>query len=157
MLTTIISFLYDFAVWLVLFATALGVSMRFGIDSLRMIVFALYMTVLVWLMFPYHNTIASMLGDTPFVRVTLFVLFACLVGYLISFAIRRSFEKPFEFFHKKIVYALACSILIIIIAVHTLSVGAPYFLNSALLAMLFGNTAYAFYWFLAPLFLVTLI
>lgn len=157
MLTTIISFLYDFSVWLVLFAVALGISMRFGIDSLRMIVFALYITVLVWLMFPYHDVITSILGDAKYVRVILFVLFACLASYLVSFVIRRSFEKPFEFFHKKIIYALAFSVLIIVVAVHILSIGAPYILNSQPLIILFGNASYAFYWFMAPLFLVTLI
>ena len=157
MLDIFITFLKDFAVWLALFGVLMGVSVRFGIDSLRNLVLSLYLGTLVWLMFPYRDDIFDIMGDTSLTRMALFVFFASAASYLMKYIVASSFEKPFEFFHKKAVYAFAGSVLIIIIGTHVLDITTPTLLNSAPLITLFGNESFSFYWFIAPLFAVTLL
>ena len=54
MLTSFLNILLDFATLLTLLAVFLGVSMKWGIESLRRIAVALYLAVMLWLMFPHH-------------------------------------------------------------------------------------------------------
>lgn len=157
MLDILITFLKDFAVWLAVFGVLMGVSLRFGIDSLRNLVLSLYLGTLTWLMFPYRDMIFTIIGNTSLTRVLVFIICTALMSYLLSHIVPCSFERVFEFFHKKALYAFAASVLIIIIGTHVINVTTPTLLNSAPLITLFGDSSTAFYWFIAPLFLVTLL
>lgn len=157
MLDILLTFLKDFAVWLGVFGVLLGVSLRFGIDSLRNLVLALYIGTLVWLMFPYRGVVFDILGDTSLTRTLVFVFFTVVASYLMKYIVPCGFERPFEFFHKKALYAFAGSVLIIIIGTHVIHITTPTLLNSAPLITLFGSASIAFYWFIAPLFIVTLL
>lgn len=157
MLDILITFLKDFAVWLALFGVLMGVSLRYGIDSLRNLVLSLYLGTLIWLMFPYKDAVFDIAGNTSLTRAVMFVFFASAASYLMKYIVSSSFEKSLEFFHKKAMYAFAGSVLIIIIGTHVIDITTPTLLNSAPLITLFGNESFSFYWFIAPLFAVTLL
>ncbi len=154
MLTTFLNILLDLATLLMLLLVFLGVSLKWGIESLRHALVALYLAVMVWLMFPHHALVTSILGDSSFARLSLFVLFAVFTFWITSYFLHRSFDRPFEFFGKKIIYAFAGSVQVIILAVHVISFTPFPLLNSSMLTTLFGNPDSAFYWFIAPLILI---
>ncbi|OGG59953.1 hypothetical protein A3C89_03365 [Candidatus Kaiserbacteria bacterium RIFCSPHIGHO2_02_FULL_50_50] len=154
MLSAFLNILLDFATLLVVLAVFLGVGMKWGIESLRLVLLSLYLAVLVWLMFPHHELATSILGDSSLARFALFALFETFTFWIASYILHRSYEKPFEFFGKKIIYASAGAVQVIIIAVHVISFTTFPLLSSGILDTLFGNPDTAFYWFIAPLILV---
>ena len=87
-------------------------------------------------------------------RTLLFAVFFGGTFWATSYFLPASFEKPLEFFGKKILYACAGAVLLLVVAVHILSFSVFPLLNSGILTTLFGNPDIMFYWFVAPLVLV---
>ncbi len=156
----LIAFLKESLFLIVSFVVFLGVAMSFGRQTITNVILGLYLAFLISLQFPYYE---SLLAKTDGVKaeslliVGIFLLFAVISTLLFVHILPREYsEKTFEGFWKKIVLALAATVLVTSFSYHAIPVtdlitpGSP-------VSYLFGSEKSFFWWLLAPLFVLFIV
>lgn len=151
---TILSFLNEMIFMIVTFAFFAFFAFYKGRQTVTNIIFGLYLGLLISIEFPYSTmiitpgtgaTIASIL------KLVIFAVFSLIATMLFARVLPREYDEPmFGGFWKKILLALAGTVLVMAYSYHALPVtvlitpGSP-------IHYLFGSTASFFWWLIAPL------
>jgi len=140
--------------WIIVFGSLLGFSMIRGIQSLKNLILSLYLALLISLEFPYYDSILSGTdaNKTPdsVLMLIIFGVFTIMGMFLFGKLMPRDYEKAFDDFHKKLLFALMGSILIMAYSYHALPItdiltpGSP-------VQSLFGPEQHFFWWLMLPL------
>lgn len=156
----IISVLHESLFMIVVFSIFLSYTLRSGRQSITNIILGLYFALLISLKFPYYETL---LGGTTSLRseailtIVVFVLFTVASTILFSRLMPKEYdETTFEGFGKKLILALAATVLVMTFSYHALPVtdlitpGSP-------INYLFGSAQSFFWWLIAPIIILYII
>ncbi len=137
---------------ILVFCAFLFFAMAKGKHFIVNLILSLYLALLISLKFPYYDifrTGADPVG--PLTMVILFLVFTTLGLFFFNrINLADDFDTAFQGFWKKIIYALAGTVLIMAFSYHALPVtelitpGSP-------IAALFAPHDYFFWWLIAPL------
>ncbi len=134
------------------FGVFLFYAMGKGRYALINIIFSLYLALLIFIKFPYFDSLASSTGDGGAVaKILIFVTFV-VIGALLH---RRhipgdDYEPAFQGFWKKILLALMATVLVMIFSFHALPVTEIITPGSPIQA-LFAPEENFFWWLILPL------
>lgn len=152
-LSYILGFLQELIYFLVVFGVFLTYAIFRGRQATINIIVGLYLAFLISLVFPYYQLFLSA-SPTPHSeaigKMILFVIFALVATILISRLMPDEYrEKKYESFLKKLLLALAGTILIMAFSFHVLPV-IEFLTPGTPIQTLFASKAYFFWWLLAP-------
>lgn len=158
--STVISTLQESLFVIVVLLTFVTFAIIKGRQGLINLIMGLYLALLISLEFPYYDEIVGAAGtakSSSIIMISVFAVFAILSTLLFNRLMPREYdETAFEGFGKKLVYALAATILVVIYSYHALPVtdlvdpGSP-------VAAIFGSENSFFWWLLAPLLILFLV
>ncbi len=143
----------EFALLFGVFGFFMVYSMFRGRQHLINLIVGLYFALLISLEFPYYEKI---LGGAPgegnaLGTIIIFVLFTILSTILIARVMPEEYrEGKFESFGKKLILAIAGTILILVFSFHVLPL-TEFLHPSTPIRSLFAPTEYFFWWLLVPL------
>jgi hypothetical protein len=124
-----------------------------GRQAVINIIFGLYLALLISIEFPYYDTVLASAGGpqgTAVAKLIIFGVFTILATLLIARVMPDEFrEKKFESFGKKLLLALAATILIMVYSFHVLPV-TEFLTPGTPIQSLFAPKEYFFWWLLAP-------
>jgi hypothetical protein len=125
-----------------------------GRQSLINIIFGLYFALLISLEFPYYETFLPN-GASEYTiavgKMVIFAIFTTVATILVARVMPSPFrEKKFESFFKKLLLALAGTILIMIYSFHVLPV-TEFVTPGTPIASLFAPKEWFFWWLLLPM------
>ncbi|MBY0538161.1 hypothetical protein K2P47_02040 [Patescibacteria group bacterium] len=125
-----------------------------GRQSLINIIFGLYLALLISLEFPYYDTFLPNNASEHSLAVgkmVLFAIFTTIATILVARVMPDAYrEKKFESFFKKILLALAGTILIMAYSFHVLPV-TEFVTPGTPIASLFSPKEWFFWWLLLPM------
>ena len=125
-----------------------------GRQSIINIIFGLYLALLISLEFPYYDKFLpnGVSGHTVAIgKVVIFAIFTTVATILVARVMPDAYrEKRFETFFKKILLALAATILIMIYSFHVLPV-TEFVTPGTSIASLFAPKEWFFWWLLLPM------
>ncbi len=125
-----------------------------GRQSLINIIFGLYLALLISLEFPYYDTFLPNNASEHSLAVgkmVLFAIFTTIATILVARVMPDAYrEKKFESFFKKILLALAGTILIMAYSFHVLPV-TEFVTPGTPIASLFAPKEWFFWWLLLPM------
>lgn len=156
---TVISFLQESLFFIVIFGAFLSYALVRSLQSLINLILGLYLALLISIEFPYY-TIFTQGADArteSILMILIFMIFTFFSTLMFSrLMIGGSDEPPFSQFSKKVMFAIAATILCMIFSYHVLPVtellqpGSP-------IQNLFAPEQNFFWWLLIPLVLLFLI
>jgi len=150
----LLSLLQELTYLLVVFGVCLTYAVFRGRQALINFIVGLYFALLISLVFPYYSlfipaTTSAHSGAVG--RVVLFAIFTLVATILITRLMPEEYrEKKFESFGKKIMLALAGTILIMVFSFHVLPV-TELLTPSSPISYLFASQNTFFWWLLAPM------
>lgn len=128
-----------------------------GRQSITNIILGLYFALLISLEFPYYDLILGAAGSDKTKSILMLIVFALFTlgaTFLFSRLMPREYnEGKFEDFWKKLLLAVAGTVLVMSFSYHALPVtdiitpGSP-------IQFLFGSSESFFYWLIAPLIIL---
>ncbi len=125
-----------------------------GRQSLINIIFGLYLALLISLEFPYYDTFlpnGASEHSLAVGKMVLFAIFTTIATILVARVMPDAYrEKKFESFFKKILLALAGTILIMAYSFHVLPV-TEFVTPGTPIASLFAPKEWFFWWLLLPM------
>jgi hypothetical protein len=125
-----------------------------GRQSLINIIFGLYLALLISLEFPYYDTFLPNGASEHTIAVgkmVLFAIFTTIATILVARVMPDAYrEKKFESFLKKLLLALAGTILIMVYSFHVLPV-TEFVTPGTPIASLFAPKEWFFWWLLLPM------
>lgn len=124
-----------------------------GRQAVINLIFGLYLALLISLEFPYYDAALASAGGphgVAIAKIIIFAVFTILTTILIARTMPDAFrEKKFESFFKKILLALAATILIMVYSFHVLPV-TEFLTPGTPIQSLFAPAQYFFWWLLIP-------
>lgn len=151
---TIIGLLQESLFMILVFVGFLIYAMVKGVQGIVNLILALYLALLISLKFPYYSHVLSESGDTAtdaVIMIIIFAVFTIFAALLFGRVMTTDFEEAaFQSFHKKIIFSLLATILVMAYSYHALPVtdiitpGSP-------IQSLFGPEKNFFWWLIAPL------
>lgn len=150
---TLIGFLRDASVLLIVFGAVFGYGILRGQRSLLALTFGLYLALLLSLEFPYYEAIAHSAAFLPLhtLKLVLFGIFAVFGTILFSRLLSRVIDvMAIEGIGRKVILSLLTTALILSYSYHVLQIADS--INPGSKAnMLFASHDSFFWWLLAPL------
>lgn len=156
----ILTFLREILYLIIVFFVFFFYTLKTGRQTITNLILGLYFALLISVEFPYYDFI---LGNTSSAKseailmIIVFAIFSFASTKLFSRILPREYdETSFEGFGKKILLAIAASVLIMIYSYHVLPVtdlitpGSP-------IHYLFGSESSFFWWLLVPLGILFLV
>lgn len=124
-----------------------------GRQAVINLIFGLYLALLISIEFPYYDVVLASAGGahgTAIAKLIIFAVFTILATILVARVMPDPFrEKKFESFFKKILLALAATILIMVYSFHVLPV-TEFLTPGTPIQSLFAPAHLFFWWLLAP-------
>lgn len=153
-LTTVFHFVTEFAYILIIFGISLVWAIFVGRQSLINIICGVYVSALLLTNFSIFNTLVNDL-EKPLViagtKIAIFIIMTIVIGKLFKKLMPREFaENKFEGFGKKLMLALAATVLFTAVSLTLLPVTDLITPNTFLLET-FADPKLFFWWLLAPL------
>jgi hypothetical protein len=151
---------YECIYFLIVFGVFIVVAIAKGRQAIINVILSLYLALLLSMNFPYYDQIfsfASTATSLALLKLGTFLTFTIFTLVLFVRIMPREFlEGKFESFGKKILLALAATVLVMVFSFTILPVQE--FLNpDTPLQMAFGNEGWFFWWLLAPLALLLVV
>jgi hypothetical protein len=150
----VISFVQGWAFLLGAFLIALAYATFRGRQALMDVIVGSYLALLLYQLFPARDKIEEMTGDDKSEAVgflALFVILAALSAWLFSRLMPSEFlEGAFESIGKKVLLAVAATVLVMTLTVHYLPLGEVIPTGTPLPAVLLTEKL-AYLWLVAPL------
>lgn len=150
---TIITTLKELAYLFSVFGFFITLVLVRGRQALINLIFGLYLALLISIEFPYYDTVLASAGGAHGVAIAkliIFFVFTVLATILVARVMPDPFrEKKFESFFKKILLALAATILIMVYSFHVLPV-TEFLTPGTPIQALFAPAQVFFWWLLAP-------
>lgn len=153
----ILGFLQESLFMIIVFAVFFLLSLSKGRQTITNIILGLYFALLISLEFPYYDAI---LGNTSSAKsesilmIIVFIAFATASTFLFARLMPREYdETAFEGFWRKLLLAIAATVLVMTFSYHVLPVtelitpGSP-------INYLFGSAHSFFWWLFAPMVLL---
>lgn len=155
-LSDIISLLQQSLFVIVVFLGFLIFAMIKGRQSLINLIMGLYLALLFSLEFPYYAMLTKTGSSHSIVMILVFVVFTILSALLFKRLMPREWdETAFEGFNKKLLYAIAATILVLVFSYHALPVTD--FVDPGPIQSLFAPKEWFFGWLLVPLVILFLL
>lgn len=154
----IVVILQESLYWILVFAGFLMFALFRSEQGLRNLILALYFALLIAKEFPYYDAIlsgteANKTADSV-LMVVVFIVFTFLASKLFGRLMPRDHtERAFEQFGKKIILALAASVLVMAYSYNALPITDIITPGSPVQA-LFGPEQHFFWWLIVPLVVV---
>jgi|GEM_PF-300855 len=153
-LGSIISLIQGWVFVLIIFGLSLGYVMLRGRQRMTNLILGLYLSLLLYKMFPYTDFIADKVSSTSTettIWLIIFVIFTILTTWLFSRLMPREYlEGPFESIIKKFILAISATILLLILMLHYLPIDNIVSINTPIPTNLLTSEN-AFIWLSAPL------
>lgn len=149
----IINFLSEIIYFLVVFGVLFAFSIFKGRQAIINIIVGLYLALLISLEFPYYPQLLGSFApeSEAIARLGLFLFFAALTTILCFRIMPDEFrEKKLESFGRKLILALAGTIVIMIFSFNVLPV-TEFLTPGTPLQSAFAPTEYFFWWLLLPI------
>lgn len=151
----VITVIQESLYWIVVFSIFLGYAMIRGKQALINLILGLYFALLISLEFPYYDAILSGTQsdstNDSIIMIVVFSVFTIVATFLFGRLMPGEYgEKAFERFGKKILFALAASVLVMAYSFHALPLtdiitpGSP-------IQSLFAPEGVFFWWLLLPI------
>ena len=141
---------------IVVFGTFLFYAMLRGRHSLINLIIGLYFALLISVEFPYYDAIignASSPKSEAIVMIFIFVIFTIISTYVLGrFLHQGEYDRGFTGLHRKIVYALAATVLVLTYSFHTLPVTE--LIDPGPIQALFANDQTFFFWLFVPIIIL---
>lgn len=146
---------------LVIFGAALSYATFRGRQAIMNVILGLYFALLISIQFPYYNALLTAAGGDPksdaIIKLVLFSMFTIVSTILFARLMPDEFlEHVHESFGKKIILALAATVLILAFSYQVLPIAELVSTNTPL-QVLFAPADYFFLWLLVPLVILFLI
>ncbi|OGG88336.1 hypothetical protein A2592_00790 [Candidatus Kaiserbacteria bacterium RIFOXYD1_FULL_42_15] len=155
----IFSILQELIYILVVFGFFLGYAIFRGRQAIINLITGLYLALLISLEFPYYDILlsqATTAHSQSIVKLILFAIFTLLTTILVTRIMPDEYrEKKIESIFKKILLAMAGTILITVFSFHVLPV-TEFLTPGTPIQSLFAPAQYFFWWLLAPLLVLYL-
>ncbi|PJC56018.1 hypothetical protein CO026_02580 [Candidatus Kaiserbacteria bacterium CG_4_9_14_0_2_um_filter_41_32] len=149
----IFSILQELIFILLVFGFFLGYGIFRGRQAVINVITGLYLALLISLEFPYYDVFlaqATTAHSESIGKLLLFAIFTFLATILITRVMPNEFrEKKFESFGKKLLLAVAGTILIMVFSFHVLPV-TEFLTPGTPIQSLFAPAQYFFWWLLVP-------
>lgn len=150
----ILSFLQELTYLLIVFGVCLTYAIFRGRQALINLITGLYFALLISLVFPYYSFFipaTTSAHSSAVGKMVLFAIFTMIATILITRIMPEEYhEKKFESFGKKMMLAIAGTILIMVYSFHVLPI-TELLTPSTPLSLLFANKEFFFWWLLAPM------
>ena len=156
----LLSFVQESIFVIATFGAFLAYALIRGRQSITNVILGLYFALLISLKFPYYDQILEHVFSTrseAIVMIAMFAAFAVVATLLFSRLLPREYdESTFEGFGKKLMLAVAGTILVMAYSYHALPItelvdpGSP-------IQSLFAPEQWFFVWLIAPLVLLFLV
>jgi len=144
---------------LLVFGFFLGYGIFRGRQAVINVITGLYLALLISLEFPYYDILlsqATTAHSQSIVKLILFAIFTLLTTILVTRIMPDEYrEKKIESIFKKILLAMAGTILIMVFSFHVLPV-TEFLTPGTPIQSLFAPSEYFFWWLLAPFALLWL-
>lgn len=157
---TILSFLNEILFLIVVFAFFAVFAFYKGRQTVTNIIFGLYLGLLLSIEFPYYAMFITKTTDATtasILKLVIFAVFSLIATMLFARVLPREYDEPlFGGFWKKMLLALAGTVLVMAYSYHALPVtdlitpGTP-------IHYLFGAKSSFFWWMIAPLVVLFLV
>ena len=152
--TAILHFLSESAYLLIVFGVFLSVAIFSGRQALINTIFGLYLALLLTTQFPYYDVMFSDLEQSAVVaggKLVVFIVVTILTTLLFKRVMPDEYdEEKFESFGKKILLALAATVLVMIFSFNVLPV-TEFLTPGTPIQALFAPQEYYFWWLVLPL------
>ena len=149
----IFSILQELIYILVVFGFFLGYAIFRGRQAIINLITGLYLALLISLEFPYYDILlsqATTAHSQSIVKLILFAIFTLLTTILVTRIMPDEYrEKKIESIFKKILLAMAGTILITVFSFHVLPV-TEFLTPGTPIQSLFAPAQYFFWWLLVP-------
>ncbi len=152
--SVILSFLHESLYMIIVFGIFLFLALRKGRQTVTNVILGLYMALLLSLQFPYYDALLSNVSNAKsesLIMLVVFTVFAFLATLLFIRILPREYDETiFEGFGRKILLALAGTVLVMAYSYHALPVtelitpGSP-------INYLFASSQSFFYWLTVPI------
>ncbi len=154
---TILSFLHESLFMIIVFTIFLLFALKKGRQTVTNIILGLYLALLITTEFPYFDAIFGSI-DNPksesLLLLILFTIFTIIATLLFSRILPREYdERSFEGFWKKILLAVAGTILVMAYSYHVLPV-TEFITPGSPINYLFASSQSFFYWLIAPIIIL---
>lgn len=149
----VVNFITEIAYFLVVFGVLLCFAIFKGRQTIINIIVGLYLALLISLEFPYYPQLLGSFSPEShaFARLGIFLFFTALTTILCFRIMPDEFrEKKFESFGRKLILALAGTIVIMIFSFNVLPV-TEFLTPGTPLQSAFAPTEYFFWWLLLPI------
>lgn len=124
-----------------------------GRHSLINLIVGLYFALLISLEFPYYDTILSGAASPQSeaaLRIAVFIVFTIISTVLLGRLLHSDgFDRGFSGFHRKFIYALAATILVLTYSFHALPVTE--LIDPGPIQALFNSESSFFFWLFVPI------
>lgn len=138
------------------FGVFLFYAMLRGRHSLVNLIIGLYFALLISVEFPYYDSIlggASSAKAEAILMIFVFGIFTVISTYVLGrFLHQGDYDRGFSGFHRKLVYALAATMLVLTYSFHTLPVTD--LIDPGPIQVLFANDQTFFFWLFVPLIIL---
>lgn len=155
--SSIVSLLQESLFMIVVFGGLLAYTISKGRQSITNLILGLYFALLISLEFPYYDNILTATSDAKTQSILILILFAAfatLGTILFTRLLPREYDEgKFEGFGKKLLLALAGTILIMIFSYHVLPI-TDFITPGSPINYLFGSEQHFFWWLISPLILL---
>lgn len=149
----VVSFLHESLYLIIVLGVFLFFALTRGRQTVTNIILGLYLALLLSLEFPFYDAFLSNIGSgsESVLRLALFAFFALVSTWLFARILPREYdERAFEGFGRKLLLALAGTILVMIFSYHVLPI-TDFITPGSPINTLFGSEGTFFWWLLAPL------
>lgn len=157
---TILAVLQESFFMIVVFVFFFIYTIRKGRQSITNLILGLYFALLISIEFPYYDVF---LGGTDsakseaVIMVIVFAIFTTISTYLFARILPREYdESAFEGFGRKVLLAIAGTILFMTFSYHVLPI-TEFLTPGSPIEFLFGSTTSFFWWLMAPLVILFLV
>jgi hypothetical protein len=145
---------------ILVFAGFITYAVSAGRQSITNVILGLYFALLISIEFPYYDYLLGSVSSTQTKSILMLIVFACFtLGATILFARlmpREYREKKFEGFWKKLLLAMAATVLVMTFSYHALPV-TDILIPGSPIQYLFASSDSFFWWLIAPLIVLFIV
>jgi len=153
---SIVGLLQESSFVIAIFGFFLLYAMLRGRHSLINLIFGLYFALLISLEFPYYDVLLGGAGDAKsraFLMIVIFGFFTVASTYVLGrFLHEGVYDRGFTGIHRKIVYALAATVLVLTYSFHALPVTD--LIDPGPIQTLFVGANTFFFWLFVPIIIL---
>lgn len=153
--TTIVGMLQESFFVIAVFAGFLTYAIIRGRHSLINLIVGLYFALLISLEFPYYDLIlgGASAESEAMLRIVVFGIFTIVSTIVLGRLLHQGdYDRGFTGFHRKIIYALAATVLVLTYSFHALPVTE--LIDPGPIQSLFASESSFFFWLFVPIIIL---